>query len=60
MLFAAGLIVGLALGLVTVGFLAIAAYERGIAEASAQRKHWRAELVARRASVAAVAARKAS
>lgn len=51
MTFAAGLVVGLALGLVTVGFLAIAAYQRGYAEAAGQRKQWRAELVARRAAV---------
>jgi hypothetical protein len=61
--FAAGLIVGLALGLVIVGFLAIAAYDRGFDEAAGKRKVWRAELVARRAAVRAAglpAARKAS
>ncbi len=49
-----GIVAGLALGVVTVGFLAIAAYERGAADAAGQRKEWRAELVARRAAVRAV------
>lgn len=63
MTFTAGLIVGLALGLVIVGFLAIAAYQRGYDEAFGRRKEWRAELVARKTAVrsmAAVASRKAS
>lgn len=63
MTFAVGLILGLALGLVIVGFLAIAAYERGFDEAAGHRKVWRAELVARRAAARATAipiARKAS
>ena len=63
MTFTAGLIVGLALGLVIVGFLAIAAYQRGYDEAFGRRKEWRTELVARKAAVrsmAAVASRKAS
>lgn len=62
--FAAGLVVGLALGPIVIGFLAVAAYERGYDEAVGKRKHWRAELVARRSAAAralgAVAARKAS
>jgi len=63
MTFAAGLIVGLALGLVIVGFLAIAAYQRGYDEAFGRHKEWRAELVARKTAMrgmAAVASRKAS
>jgi predicted membrane chloride channel (bestrophin family) len=63
-MFAAGLIVGLALGLIVIGFLAIAAYERGYDEAIGKRKQWRAELVARRAAaqrvLTALPARKAS
>jgi predicted membrane chloride channel (bestrophin family) len=63
-MFTAGLIVGLALGLIVIGFLAIAAYERGYDEAIGKRKQWRAELVARRAAaqrvLAAFPARKAS
>lgn len=62
--FVAGLIVGLALGLIVIGFLAVAAYERGVDEAIGRRKYWRAELVARRTAaartLAAVPARKAS
>lgn len=62
--FAAGLIVGLALGLIIVGFLAVAAYERGYDEAVGRRKQWRAELVARRTAaartLAALPTRKAS
>ncbi len=63
MSFAAGLILGLALGLVIVGFLAIAAYQRGFEEATGRRRVWRAELVARREAVrasAATAVRRAS
>lgn len=60
--FALGLMVGLALGLIVIGFLAIAAYQRGYADAFGRRKQWRTELVARQAAVRmpAVAARKAS
>ncbi len=47
--FATGLIIGVALGVVIVGFLAIGAYERGFSEALHRRKAWRAELVARQA-----------
>lgn len=65
MTFATGLVIGLALGLIVIGFLAIAAYERGFDEAVGKRKHWRAELVARRVAaqrtlVAAIPTRKAS
>ncbi len=62
--FVVGLVVGLALGLIIIGFLAVAAYERGYDEAVGKRKQWRAELVARRTAAArtltAVSARKAS
>lgn len=62
--FASGLILGLALGLIVIGFLAVAAYERGYDEAIGRRKQWRAELVARRTAaqqvLAAIPARKAS
>jgi hypothetical protein len=50
MAFAAGLVVGLALGLIVIGFLAAAAYQRGYEEAIGKRRTWRAELVARRAA----------
>ncbi len=47
----AGLLLGVALGMIVVGFLAIGAYERGFDEALERRRAWRAELVARRAVV---------
>lgn len=56
MTFAAGLIVGLALGLIIIGFLAVAAYQRGYEEAIGKRRTWRAELVARRLAVRAAPA----
>ncbi|MDE3193848.1 MAG: hypothetical protein KGN00_09200 [Chloroflexota bacterium] len=49
-----GILIGLAVGVVTIGFLAISAYERGLAEAAGKRKEWKAELVARRAAVRAM------
>jgi hypothetical protein len=62
--FIVGFVAGLALGLIIIGFLAIAAYERGADEATAKRKYWRAELVARRTAaartLAALPARRAS
>jgi hypothetical protein len=63
--FAAGLAIGLAFGVIVIGFLAVAAYERGYDEAIGKRKQWRTELVARRVAAqrtlaAAVPARKAS
>lgn len=63
LVFATGLLVGLTLGVIVIGFLAIAAYQRGLDDAVMRRKQWRAELVARRAAVrqvGTVAARKAS
>jgi hypothetical protein len=61
-LFAIGLMAGIALGMIIVGFLAIGAYERGFSEALERRKAWRTELVARTGvgTRALVAARKAS
>ena len=62
-IFAAGLVIGLALGLIVIGFLAVAAYQRGYQEGFGRRRQWRAELVARQAAVRslpAVAIRKAS
>ncbi len=46
-LFAAGLMAGIALGVLIVGFLALGAYNRGYDDALFRRKDWRAELVAR-------------
>lgn len=45
--FVVGVIVGVALGVVIVGFLAIGAYDRGFTSAMERRKAWRGELVAR-------------
>ncbi len=47
LVFALGLMVGVAVGLVVVGFLAIGAYGRGYDEALERRKAWRGELQAR-------------
>lgn len=60
-LFAAGLMAGIALGVLIVGFLAVGAYNRGYDDAFFRRKDWRAELVARQSVVARAmpAARKA-
>lgn len=61
-LFAIGLMAGIAVGMLIVGFLAAGSYNRGYDDALFRRKDWRAELVARQ-TVAARAlqpARKAS
>lgn len=60
--FAIGIMAGLALGMIIVGFLAIGAYERGYGEALQRRKAWRTELVARTVvgTRALVSARRAS
>jgi len=62
LIFAIGLMAGIALGMIIVGFLAIGAYERGYSEALERRKAWRTELVARTlvGTRALVSARKAS
>ncbi len=59
--FVIGLLIGVAFGVIVVGFLAVGAYDRGFDEAL-HRKSWRAELVARRAAArrALPAVRKAS
>ena len=46
-LLGAGLMAGIALGVLIVGFLAVGAYNRGYDDALFRRKDWRAELVAR-------------
>jgi len=48
--FMVGLMIGLAFGVIVVGFLAVGAYERGFNEALHRRKAWRTELVARQAA----------
>ncbi|HEY6960155.1 MAG TPA: hypothetical protein VI814_15140 [Candidatus Limnocylindria bacterium] len=48
--FVVGLLMGVALGVIVVGFLAVGAYDRGFNEALLRRKAWRAELVARQAA----------
>jgi hypothetical protein len=62
LIFAIGLMAGIALGMIIVGFLAIGAYDRGYSEALERRKAWRTELVARTVvgTRALVSARKAS
>jgi hypothetical protein len=45
-----GLVAGAAVGAVAMALLAIAAYDRGYAEASRRRNLWRLELVARRSA----------
>lgn len=60
--FVFGLLVGVAFGVIVVGFLAVGAYDRGFNEALHRRKAWRAELVVRQAAAQRVltAMRKAS
>ncbi|MDQ2915434.1 MAG: hypothetical protein M3T56_19585 [Chloroflexota bacterium] len=47
LIFAIGLMAGIALGMIIVGFLAIGAYDRGYSQGIERRKAWRTELVAR-------------
>ena len=49
LVFALGMVLGTALGIVVVGFLAVRSYDRGYTEALDRRKAWRGELVARQA-----------
>ena len=49
-IFALGMMVGTALGIVVVGFLAVRAYSQGYDEALERRKAWRGELMARRSA----------
>ena len=48
LLLTVGLMAGAAVGAITMAFLAVAAYERGYADASTKRDQWRSELAARR------------
>ena len=43
-----GLVAGAAVGAIAMAFLAVAAYDRGYADASGRRSEWRLELAARR------------
>jgi hypothetical protein len=45
--FVVGIMIGVAFGVVVVGFLAVGAYDRGFNEALHRKKAWRTELVAR-------------
>ncbi len=47
LIFALGIMVGTALGIIVVGFLAVRSYDHGYSEALERRKAWRGELVAR-------------
>ena len=47
LIFALGLVLGTAVGIVVVGFLAVRSYDHGYTEALERRKAWRGELVAR-------------
>jgi hypothetical protein len=62
LLFAIGLMAGVAIGMIIVGFLAIGAYDRGYVSALERRKAWRMELSARTlvGTKALVATRRAS
>jgi hypothetical protein len=47
LIFGLGLVIGVALGIIVVGFLAVRSYERGYDEALVRRTAWRGELLAR-------------
>lgn len=47
LIFALGMMVGTALGIIVVGFLAVGSYNHGYDHALERRKAWRGELVAR-------------
>ena len=49
LIFALGMMLGVALGIIVVGFLAVRSYGHGYDEALERRKAWRGELVARQA-----------
>jgi len=53
--FLVGLIVGAALALVVLGFLAIGSYDRGYENAEMRRREWRGELAKRRSRPPAAA-----
>lgn len=48
LIFALGIMAGVALGVLVVGFLAVGAYNKGFSDAMERRKAWRTELVARK------------
>lgn len=48
-IFALGMMLGTALGIVVVGFLAVRSYSQGYDQALERRKAWRGELMARQA-----------
>lgn len=50
LIFALGMMLGTALGIVVVGFLAVRSYDHGYSEALERRKAWRGELVARQSA----------
>lgn len=50
LIFALGMMVGTALGIVVIGFLSVRAYGQGYDEALDRRRAWRGELVARQAA----------
>ncbi len=58
LVFALGMMLGTALGIVVIGFLAVRSYDHGYSEALERRTAWRGELVARR--TAAVRVQRAS
>ena len=47
LVFALGMMLGTALGIVVIGFLSVRSYDHGYSEALERRKAWRGELVAR-------------
>ena len=47
LIFALGMMVGTALGIVVIGFLSVRAYGQGYDEALDRRKAWRGELLSR-------------
>lgn len=47
MIFVVGVVVGVALGMLVIAFLATNEYDRGYEEADMRRRYWRAELAAR-------------
>ncbi len=49
LIFALGMMVGTALGIVVIGFLSVRSYGQGFDEALDRRKAWRGELMARQA-----------
>ena len=50
LIFALGMMLGTALGIVVIGFLAVRSYDHGYDEALDRRKAWRGELLARQAA----------